>query len=173
MNNKIIYILLKILAGTAITFQRLINGALIKFVKPEYVILWSFITGTVVILGIIIIKRLPVPKFINLVGIPWWYFIGVVTGIIGLISGSGLSVFYVTVNVMPDLAKAANIPPQTISLPVQMMANLIRSVSPVSAIIVIVATTMNISPMKLIKRTAVPIIIGMISVVVLTFITLL
>lgn len=96
-----------------------------------------------------------------------------VTGLIGLISGSGLAVFYGTVNLIPDLAKAANIPPQSISLPLQMVANLIRSISPVSAVIVIVATTMGVSPTQLIKRTSVPILIGIASVLILTYFTLL
>lgn len=92
---------------------------------------------------------------------------------IGLISGSGLAVFYGTINIIPDLAQAANIPPQAISLPIQMMANLIRSISPVSAVIVIVATTMKVSPTQIIKRTSVPIIAGMLSVLILTYLTLL
>lgn len=95
-----------------------------------------------------------------------------ITLIIGLISGSGLSVFYATVALIPAVATAAKIPPQTISLPMQMFANLVRSISPVAAVIVIISTTMNARPTDVIKRTIVPIVVGMISILVLTFILL-
>lgn len=95
-----------------------------------------------------------------------------ITLIIGLISGSGLSVFYATIALIPAVASAAKIPPQTISLPMQMFANLVRSISPVAAVIVIISTTMNARPTDVIKRTIVPIIVGMISIIVLTFVLL-
>lgn len=95
-----------------------------------------------------------------------------ITAIIGFISGSGLSVFYATVPLMKDIATASNIDPQIISLPMQMIANLIRSISPVSAVIVIIATTIKTTPLKIIKRTSVPIIVGIISVILLSYITL-
>lgn len=95
-----------------------------------------------------------------------------ITLIIGLISGSGLSVFYATIGIIPSVALAAKIPPQTISLPMQMIANLVRSVSPVSAVIVIISTTMNAQPLQIVKRTLLPIIVGMISIFTLTFLLL-
>lgn len=96
----------------------------------------------------------------------------IITLVIGLISGSGLSVFYATIALIPSVAQAAKIPPYTISLPMQMFANLVRSISPVAAVIVIISTTMGATPSQLIKRTIVPIVVGMISILVLTFVLL-
>lgn len=95
-----------------------------------------------------------------------------ITFIIGLLTGGGLSVFYATVELLPKLAASVNIQPQAISLPMQMVANLVRSISPVAAVIVIVSTTIKVSPTKLIKRTIVPVLAGIIFSLVLTFILL-
>lgn len=90
-----------------------------------------------------------------------------VTFLIGLISGGGLSVFYATVALLPAIAAAAGIEPHQIALPMQMIANLTRSISPVAAVIVIISSMMNISPARLIKRTSVPCIVGMIVSIIL------
>ena len=54
-----------------------------------------------------------------------------VTFLIGLISGGGLSVFYASVEMIPELAAAVGVSGPMIALPMQMVANLVRSISPV------------------------------------------
>ncbi|HCL02544.1 MAG TPA: C4-dicarboxylate ABC transporter [Lachnoclostridium phytofermentans] len=95
-----------------------------------------------------------------------------ITFIIGLISGNGLSVFYATVGIIPSVAAAAGVSPAMIALPMQMIANLVRSISPVAAVIVIVASSTGATPVQLVKRTSVPIIVGTISCLVLSFVLL-
>lgn len=95
-----------------------------------------------------------------------------ITFLIGLISGGGLSVFYSTVDLIPNIAHAAGVNGAMIALPMQMIANLVRSISPVAACIMIVCSTMGATPMQLIKRTSVPVIIGCISCIVLALIIL-
>ncbi|MGL5415764.1 MAG: C4-dicarboxylate transporter DcuC [Clostridium sp.] len=91
-----------------------------------------------------------------------------ITAVIGFISGSGLAVFYAAIELIPALAIGVGINGMMISLPMQMMANLIRSVSPVAAAVIIVSSITGTSPMNIVKRTSVPMIVGMISVLTLS-----
>lgn len=95
-----------------------------------------------------------------------------VTFLIGLISGGGLSVFYASVGMIPDLAAAVNVSGPMIALPMQMVANLVRSISPVAACIIVVCSIIGTSPMKIVKRTAVPVMVGIVSVLILSVILL-
>lgn len=91
-----------------------------------------------------------------------------VTFLIGLISGGGLSVFYASVEMIPDLAAAVGVAGPMIALPMQMVANLVRSISPVAACIIVVCSITGTSPMQIVKRTSVPVIVGIISTLVLS-----
>lgn len=95
-----------------------------------------------------------------------------ITFLIGLISGGGLSVFYATVDMIPGIATAAAVSGPMIALPMQMIANLVRSISPVAACIMIVCSTMGATPTQLIKRTSVPVLIGCIACLLLSLILL-
>lgn len=93
-----------------------------------------------------------------------------ITGVIGFISGSGLAVFYAAIELIPELAAGVGVDGIMISLPMQMIANLIRSVSPVAACVIIVSSLTGTSPMSIVKRTSVPIILGIISVLTLSMV---
>ena len=54
----------------------------------------------------------------------------------------------------------------------QMIAHLTRTISPVAAVVMIVASTVGVSPIRILKRTSVPTIIGIISVIVLSILLL-
>lgn len=95
-----------------------------------------------------------------------------ITFLIGLISGGGLSVFYASVGMIPSLAAAVNVSGTMIALPMQMIANLVRSISPVAACIIVVCSITGTSPMKIVKRTSVPIMVGVLAVLVLSVILL-
>ena len=95
-----------------------------------------------------------------------------ITFLIDLISGGGLSVFYASVGMIPSLAAAVNVSGTMIALPMQMIANLVRSISPVAACIIVVCSITGTSPMKIVKRTSVPIMVGVVAVLVLSVILL-
>lgn len=95
-----------------------------------------------------------------------------ITFLIGLISGGGLSVFYASVGMIPDLAAAVNVSGPMIALPMQMIANLVRSISPVAACIIVVCSITGTSPMKIVKRTSVPVLVGCAAVLILSVILL-
>ena len=53
-----------------------------------------------------------------------------------------------------------------------MIANLARTISPVAAVVMIVASTVGVSPVRVLKRTSVPTIVGIVSVIVLSLLIL-
>lgn len=94
------------------------------------------------------------------------------TTLFGILSGGGLAMFYAVIELIPGIAEKAGIDGILISLPMQMIANLTRTISPVAAVVMIVASTVGVSPIRILKRTSVPTIIGIISVIVLSILFL-
>ncbi|MFG5499637.1 C4-dicarboxylate transporter DcuC [Enterococcus faecalis] len=94
------------------------------------------------------------------------------TTLFGILSGGGLAMFYAVFELIPGIAEKAGIDGILISLPMQMIANLTRTISPVAAVVMIVASTVGVSPIRILKRTSVPTIIGIISVIVLSILLL-
>ena len=94
------------------------------------------------------------------------------TTLFGILSGGGLAMFYAVIELIPGIAEKAGIDGILISLPMQMIANLTRTISPVAAVVMIVASTVGVSPIRILKRTSVPTIIGLISVIVLSILLL-
>ncbi|WP_417632230.1 C4-dicarboxylate transporter DcuC [Enterococcus faecalis] len=94
------------------------------------------------------------------------------TTLFGILSGGGLAMFYAVIELIPGIAEKAGIDGILISLPMQMIANLTRTISPVATVVMIVASTVGVSPIRILKRTSVPTIIGIISVIVLSILLL-
>ena len=94
------------------------------------------------------------------------------TTLFGILSGGGLAMFYAVIELIPGIAEKAGIDGILISLPMQMIANLTRTISPVAAVVMIVASTVGVSPIRILKRTSLPTIIGIISVIVLSILLL-
>ncbi|MDD3795067.1 MAG: C4-dicarboxylate transporter DcuC [Lachnospiraceae bacterium] len=92
------------------------------------------------------------------------------TALIVLLSGSGTALFFAMVPLMVPLALAAGIPVVAVSIPMGLAGNLLRAVSPVSAVVMIVAGSVKQEPLEIVKRTAVPMIIGTIFMFVLSMV---
>lgn len=92
------------------------------------------------------------------------------TMIIVLLSGSGTALFFALVPLMVPLSVAAGISPIAVTVPMGLAGNLMRAVSPVSAVVVIVAGTVKENPINIIKRTSVPMIAGLIFMFVLSMV---
>ncbi len=95
------------------------------------------------------------------------------TALIVLLSGSGIALFFAMVPLMVPLADAAGINPIAISIPMGLAGNLFRSVSPVAAVVLIIAGTLKVDPLDIIKRTSVPMISGVIFMFILSMIVFL
>lgn len=84
------------------------------------------------------------------------------TALIVILSGSGTALFFAMVPLMVPLAEAAGINVLAVSIPMSLAGNLLRAVSPVSAVIMIVAGSTGMTPLQLVRRTSVPMITGVI-----------
>ena len=84
------------------------------------------------------------------------------TIVIVLLSGSGTALFYAMVPLMVPLAVAAGISAIAVTVPMGLAGNLMRAVSPVSAVVVIVAASVKENPLDIVKRTSVPMIVGVV-----------
>ena len=93
-----------------------------------------------------------------------------ITALITFISGSGNAVFYSFIELIPSIAQSAGIDPIMVALPMQCTSNLIRSISPVAAVVIIVAASVRANPLEIVKRTSVPILVGFVSVMVISVI---
>ena len=96
-------------------------------------------------------------------------FFSSMAALIGFISGSGIAVFHSFIKIIPEITEQLNINTVLVALPMQLTANLIRSVSPVSAVIIIVASVIKVSPLAIIKRTSVPIFSGIAASLILSY----
>lgn len=94
----------------------------------------------------------------------------VFTVIIVVLSGSGTALFYAMIPLMVPLAEAASISPIALSIPMGLAGNLMRACSPVAAVILIVSGTTKKSPIEIVKRTAVPSVVGLVFMFVLSMV---
>lgn len=92
------------------------------------------------------------------------------TALIVLLSGSGTALFFAMVPLIPELAAAAGISAIAISVPMGLAGNLLRAVSPVSAVVMIVSGSLNVNPIQIVKRTSVPMLVGVAFMFVLSMV---
>lgn len=97
------------------------------------------------------------------------FFFSGTAALIGFISGSGLAVFYSFINIIPEITEKVGVNSVAVALPMQLTANLIRSMSPVAAVIIVIASITGSNPIEIIKRTSVPIISGIICCMTLSY----
>lgn len=95
------------------------------------------------------------------------------TALIVILSGSGTALFYAMVPLMYGLAVAAGISALAVTVPMGLAGNLLRAVSPVSAVVVIVAGATKLNPIEIVKRTAIPMIAGVLFMFILSMIVFL
>lgn len=92
------------------------------------------------------------------------------TALIVILSGSGTALFFAMVPLMVPLAAAAGINVLAVSIPMGLAGNLLRAVSPVSAVVLIVAGSVKKNPVQIVKRTSVPMIAGTVFMFILSMI---
>ncbi len=109
-------------------------------------------------------------KEVNNAGIGLMFIFSGLTALITLISGSGNAVFYSFIELIPSIATQAHVDPVMIALPMQLTSNLIRAMSPVSAVVIIVASVVKVSPIEVVKRTSVPLLAGFVATLIFTLI---
>lgn len=87
-----------------------------------------------------------------------------------IIMGSGNAPFFAFAALVPDIATKLSIPAISMLLPMQLAAGIARSVSPITAVIVAVCGISEVSPFEVVKRTAIPMLVGLVVVIISSFI---
>ena len=93
----------------------------------------------------------------------------VMTAIIALSSilmGSGNAPFFAFAALAPAVAASVDLNPIVMLMPMQLAAGIARSISPITAVIVAVAGISGVSPFDVVKRTAAPMVGGLIAVLI-------
>lgn len=85
-------------------------------------------------------------------------------------TGSGNAPFYAFVELAPALAAKMGVNPAFLIIPMLQASNLGRTVSPVSGVVVATAGMAQISPFEVVKRTSVPVLAGLITVIIGTMV---
>ena len=90
------------------------------------------------------------------------------TALVAFTTGSGNAPFYAFVELIPKLAASLGVSSAYLVIPVLQASNLGRTISPVSGVIVATAGMGHVSPVEVVKRTSVPVAVGLFVVVVMT-----
>ena len=91
-----------------------------------------------------------------------------VTAVVAFTTGSGNAPFYAFVELIPKLAASLGVNPAYLVIPVLQASNLGRTISPVSGVVVATAGMGHVSPLEVVKRTSVPVGVGLLVVLVMT-----
>lgn len=86
-----------------------------------------------------------------------------------VVMGSGNAPFFAFAALTPTVAAKMAVAPVLMLLPMHFAASLARSVSPITAVIVVVSGMASVSPVDVVKRTAIPMAGGLIVNVAATF----
>lgn len=97
------------------------------------------------------------------------FFFSGMAGLIGFLSGSGIAVFHSFIKIIPEITHQMDVNTVLVALPMQLTANLIRSASPVAAVIIIVASVLKVNPLAVVKRTVVPVFVGIFTCLALSY----
>lgn len=86
------------------------------------------------------------------------------------ITGSGVAAFFAFSKLAPSIAAKYGVSAASVILPMQLMAGMGRSISPVAGVIIAVSKAGECSPFMIVRRTIIPAIGGMITMLVLNWI---
>ncbi len=83
-----------------------------------------------------------------------------IIALFAFVSGSGNSAFFSFANLAPDVAAKVGVPVVIMVMPMQLAAGIFRSMSPVAGVVIAIAGATGVSPVAVVKRTAIPMIGG-------------
>ena len=84
----------------------------------------------------------------------------VIVGAVTFLTGSGVGAFSSFAALAPDVAASFGGDPAAIVSPMQIASGIFRAMSPVAGVVIAVAGAVGISPMALVRRTTVPMIVA-------------
>ncbi|QZY56002.1 C4-dicarboxylate transporter DcuC [Crassaminicella profunda] len=93
-----------------------------------------------------------------------------IIAVAAILMGSGNAPFFAFAALAPEVATKLSIPAVAMLLPMQLAAGISRSVSPITGVIVAVSGISNVSPVDVVKRTAIPMAGALLVTVIANFI---
>ncbi len=84
----------------------------------------------------------------------------IVTLAAAIIMGSGNAPFLAFVELIPQIAHSMGVNPIAMILPMQQASHMGRGMSPVAGVIIAVSSGAKLQPFDVVKRTAVPLMVG-------------
>ncbi len=99
-------------------------------------------------------------------GIALMLILTVLTVAAAIATGSGNAPFYAFVELAPSLAAKLGLNPAFLIIPMLQASNLGRTISPVSGVIVATSGMAHLSPFEVVKRTFLPVMTGLITVII-------
>ncbi|MDD1781072.1 C4-dicarboxylate transporter DcuC [Enterovibrio sp. ZSDZ35] len=91
-----------------------------------------------------------------------------IIGLTALLSGSGNAAFFSFSNLAPDVAAQVGVATAAMAMPMQLAAGIFRSFSPVAGVVMACAGVAGVPPMELVKRTAIPMMGGLVTILIIT-----
>lgn len=95
-----------------------------------------------------------------------------VVGIVTFLTGSGVGAFSSFAALGPEVAGGLGGTVSAFVTPMQFASGMLRAMSPVAGVIIAVAGAAGVSPMAIVRRTWIPMIAGMITVMIADFVFL-
>lgn len=92
-------------------------------------------------------------------------FLVLLIGFTAMLTGSGNAALFSFGNMVPGITQTLGVNTAGMMLPTQLSAGMFRSMSPVAGVIIAVSSAANVSPFTLIRRTAVPMLGGVVAMV--------
>lgn len=99
-------------------------------------------------------------------------FVSLLLAVSAFLMGSGNAAFFSFADLIPGVAKSFGVETITVILPVQVMTGFGRCMSPIAPAVIAVATIAKVSPLSVIKRTSIPMIVAGLTNLVMTYIYL-
>ncbi len=95
-----------------------------------------------------------------------------IIGATSLLSGSGNAAFFSFSPLAPEVAASVGVTTASLALPMQLSAGIFRSFSPVAGVVIACAGAANVSPIAVVQRTAIPMLGGIVSLIIMSAIFL-
>jgi uncharacterized membrane protein YdcZ (DUF606 family) len=91
--SPLMAIVIAALAGAGIAMQSGTNAVLGRYLgHPMWASFWQFAAGTVLMVAIMLVLRVPMPAFAATAATaPWWVWIGFITGSVFVVAGLSLA----------------------------------------------------------------------------------
>lgn len=94
----------------------------------------------------------------------------IIITVCSIVMGSGNAPFYAFAALAPTVAAAFGIPTVLMVMPMQLASGIARSISPITSVIVAVSNGAGLFPVDVVKRTAIPMVGGLIALMICNFV---